>query len=86
MDEDSELNPTPDTNYWNYIITDNYWNEYMKKDKDIVMTAVKQHGDALKFADESMQKDKDIIMASFTQNEESDINVLHTLMKLKIGE
>lgn len=41
-------------------------NESLKKDKDIVMVAVKIIGSALEFADESLKRDKDIIMAAIT--------------------
>ena len=35
--------------------------EKFKKDKEIVMTAVKLDGQALRYADESLQKDPDIL-------------------------
>ena len=38
--------------------------EKFKKDKEIVMTAVKLDGQALRYADESLQKDPDILKAS----------------------
>jgi hypothetical protein len=35
-----------------------------EKDKSIVLAAIKQHGNALEYADESLQKDPDIIKAA----------------------
>lgn len=36
---------------------------HFKKDKEIVLEAVKQYGWALQYADESLKKDKEIIEA-----------------------
>jgi hypothetical protein len=42
-----------------------YVDASFKKDKEIVLEAVKQAGeDALEFADKSLRKDKDIVKAS----------------------
>ena len=35
-----------------------------KKDKDIVLIAIKQHGYALEHADDELKKDKDIVLAA----------------------
>ena len=40
----------------------------LKKDKEIVMAAVKKHGWAIEHSDESLHKDNDIIMAALKQN------------------
>jgi len=42
--------------------------ESLKKDKEIVMAAVKKHGWAIEHSDESLHKDNDIIMAALKQN------------------
>jgi hypothetical protein len=42
-----------------------YVDKSLSKDKEIVLTAVKQAGkDALEFADKSLKKDKDILKAA----------------------
>jgi len=41
---------------------------HFKKDKDIVLTAVKQMGNAISYADESLRKDRKIALAAVKQN------------------
>ena len=36
----------------------------LKKDKDVVLAAVKESGHSLEFADKSLKKDKDILKAA----------------------
>ncbi|MEB8433864.1 DUF4116 domain-containing protein [Cocleimonas sp. KMM 6892] len=48
-----------------------YVDPHLKKDLDIVMTAVMQNGIALDDADESLKSNKDIVMAAVKQNGEA---------------
>ena len=43
----------------------------MKKDKEVVLAAVKQHGEALEYADESLKKDKEVVLAAVAQDGEA---------------
>ena len=38
--------------------------ESLKKDKEVVLAAVKQNGPALTYADESLKKDKEVVWAA----------------------
>ncbi|NVJ89710.1 MAG: DUF4116 domain-containing protein, partial [Flavobacteriaceae bacterium] len=40
----------------------------LKKDKEVVLAAVKQDGRALEYADDSLKKDKEFILAAVKQN------------------
>ena len=40
----------------------------LKKDKEIVLSAVQQNGYSLKYADESLKKDKEIVLSAVQQN------------------
>ena len=45
-----------------------YANESLKKDREIVLAAVKNFGTSLSFADESLKKDKVIVLAAVKQD------------------
>jgi len=38
--------------------------DFLKKDREIVINAVKQNGMSLEFADDSLKKDREIVMIS----------------------
>ena len=40
----------------------------LRKDKEVVMAAVLQNGDALQYASPALQKDRDVVMAAVSQN------------------
>ena len=40
----------------------------MKNEKEVVLAAVKQNGDALEYASEGMKNDKKVVLAALAQN------------------
>jgi len=42
--------------------------EELKKDKEVVLAAVRQDGDALKYASKELQKDKEVVLAAVWQH------------------
>ena len=42
--------------------------ESLKKDKEVVLEAVKQHGGALQYANESLKKDKEVVLEAVQQH------------------
>jgi len=40
----------------------------LKKDKDLVLAAVTQNGEALEWANDNMKKDKQVVVAAVSQN------------------
>ena len=55
--------------YRPYLGTFLSWaSEELRNDKDIVMVAVTQNGEALEYASEELRNDKDIVMAAMEQN------------------
>ena len=45
-----------------------YASEELKADKQVVLEAVKQHGDALRFASEELKADKEVVVEAMKQN------------------
>ena len=45
-----------------------YASDNLKKDKDIVLTAVRKNGSALEYASEELKYDKDVVLATVIQN------------------
>ena len=43
----------------------------LQADKDVVMAAVKQNGEALRFASKELQKDEEVVLAAEKQEEEA---------------
>jgi hypothetical protein len=50
------------------IQQDEYISEELKKDKEVVLAAVKQDGYALQYASEELKKDKEVVLAAVKQN------------------
>eukprot|EP01098_Paradermamoeba_levis_P001661 TRINITY_DN1192_c0_g2_i1.p1 TRINITY_DN1192_c0_g2~~TRINITY_DN1192_c0_g2_i1.p1 ORF type:complete len:149 (-),score=56.51 TRINITY_DN1192_c0_g2_i1:1133-1579(-) len=55
----------------------------LKRDKEIVLLAVKQNSDAFQFADESLQKDKEIALAALSVIPGEGFKHMHTIDSLR---
>ncbi len=55
--------------------------ESLKKDREIVLVAVKQHGWALEYADESLKQDREIVLAAVQQHDGSALEYADESLK-----
>ena len=45
-----------------------YTSNEMQKDKEVVLVAVAQHGQALRYASDDLQKDKEVVLTAIRQD------------------
>lgn len=53
------------------LITLQYASEELQSDREVVLAAVSQNGQALKYVSKELESDKEVVMAAFSQDENS---------------